>query len=73
MRTLFDKSVKGRTAVVPTMPKKHAEDMLPKACFGQNPQACQNFLNLMSFATSPEIPIRTFPLTETSTLSAPAP
>ena len=29
MRTLFDKSVKGRMAVVPAMPKKHAEDMLP--------------------------------------------
>lgn len=29
MRTLFDKSVKGRMAVVPAMPEKHAEDMLP--------------------------------------------
>lgn len=29
MRTLFDKSVKGRMAVVPDMPKKRAEDMLP--------------------------------------------
>lgn len=37
MRTLFDKSVKGRTAVVPAMPAKHAEDMLPKNLLRSEP------------------------------------
>ena len=37
MRTLFDKSVQGRTAVVPAMPKKHAEDMLPKSLLRAKP------------------------------------
>ena len=34
--TLFDKSVKGRTAVLPTQPSQSAKDMLPKGLLRQN-------------------------------------
>ncbi len=37
MKTLFEKSVSGRTAVIPHAPTKNAKDMLPAALLRQNP------------------------------------